>query len=77
MAESVLQLDARDNVLVALASLTARQRGPFRARKAAVWCEAIPAKHKMALVDLARATGCGCTAWWWARVEAAFRAAGC
>lgn len=52
MAESVLQLDARDNVLVALASLTAGSAVRFGTQSCRV-VEAIPAKHKMALVDLA------------------------
>lgn len=52
MAESVLQLDARDNVLVALAPLTLGSVVRFGAQNCTV-VEAIPAKHKMALVDLA------------------------
>ncbi len=55
MAEAVLQLDARDNVLVALASLAAGTVVHFGPPSSASSCpvtEAIPAKHKMALVDL-------------------------
>jgi altronate hydrolase len=54
MAETVLQIDRRDNVLVALAPLEAgavvNYGEPAQSCTAA---EAIPAKHKMAIVDLA------------------------
>ena len=52
MAESVLQIDPRDNVVVALTPLTAGSEvecGKSTLRVA----EAVPAKHKMALKDLA------------------------
>jgi len=54
MAETVLQLDPRDNVLVALTSLTAGtevQYGHAPASDACPVTQPIPAKHKMALVD--------------------------
>ena len=57
MAETVLQLDARDNVVVALMTLEAgreAQFGAVTARGSCVARETIPAKHKMALVDLKR-----------------------
>jgi altronate hydrolase len=52
MAETALQLDSRDNVLVALQPLSAGTEVRFGASSSAV-TEDIPAKHKMALVDLA------------------------
>jgi altronate hydrolase len=55
MAETVLQLDPRDNVLVALTSLTAGTVVQYGHAPAAYDCavtQAIPAKHKMALEDL-------------------------
>ena len=51
MAETVLQIDPRDNVLVALAPLAAGTV-PLRPAPAADSCpvaETIPAKHKLAL----------------------------
>jgi altronate hydrolase len=55
MAETVLQLDARDNVVVALATLEAGSVAQFGPASSPVSCmvtQTIPAKHKMALVDL-------------------------
>jgi altronate hydrolase len=55
MPETVLQLDPRDNVLVALAPLAAGaivRFGPTSPASACTVTEAIPAKHKLALVDL-------------------------
>lgn len=52
MAESVLQLDPRDNVLVALAPLAAGTVAVYGAQSCPV-TEAIAAKHKMALEDFA------------------------
>jgi altronate hydrolase len=52
MAENVLKLDARDNVLVALAPLEAGTTVHYGAESCPV-TQAVPAKHKMALVDLA------------------------
>jgi altronate hydrolase len=55
MAETVLQLDLRDNVLVALTSLTAGtvvHYGHAPDSHACPVTQAIPAKHKMALADL-------------------------
>ena len=55
MAETVLKLDARDNVVVALATLEAGtevQFGAAAARRSCVARESIPAKHKMALAEL-------------------------
>ncbi|HEY1895221.1 MAG TPA: altronate dehydratase family protein [Terracidiphilus sp.] len=55
MAETVLQLDPRDNVLVALTSLTAGtvvQYGHAPALYDCAVTQPIPAKHKMALEDL-------------------------
>ncbi|MFZ0743932.1 MAG: altronate dehydratase family protein [Terracidiphilus sp.] len=52
MPETVLQLDPRDNVLVALASLTAGTVVRINHASCTV-TEAIPAKHKLALVDFA------------------------
>ncbi len=55
MAETVLKLDARDNVVVALATLEAGtevQFGAAAARGSCVARESIPAKHKMALAEL-------------------------
>ena len=52
MLETVLQLDARDNVLVALAPLSAGTVVRYGHASCPV-TEAIPAKHKLALVDLA------------------------
>ncbi len=51
MAESVLRLDPRDNVLVALSALEAGAVVHFGLEACPV-TEAIPAKHKMALVHL-------------------------
>ncbi len=51
MAETVLQLDPRDNVLVALQPLTAVSEVRFDTFSCTV-AEAVPAKHKMAIVDL-------------------------
>lgn len=48
MAEKVLQIDPRDNVLVALATLAAGETARYGAA-ACTAAEAIPAKHKMAL----------------------------
>jgi altronate hydrolase len=53
--ESVLQLDTRDNVLVALTTLTPGMTVHYAHPPASASCpvaETIPAKHKMALVDL-------------------------
>ncbi|HTB97151.1 MAG TPA: altronate dehydratase family protein [Terracidiphilus sp.] len=52
MPENVLQLDPRDNVLVALMPLAAGAEVRVGSATYPV-AEAIPAKHKMALVDLA------------------------
>ncbi len=51
MLQTVLQIDPRDNVLVALASLSAGTVVHFGQFSCPV-VEAIPAKHKLALVDL-------------------------
>jgi altronate hydrolase len=51
MTETVLKLDPRDNVLVALVSLAAGTVARLGAESIPVM-QAIPAKHKMALVDL-------------------------
>ena len=54
MPETVLQLDPRDHVLVALAPLAAGaivRFGPTSSASACTVTEAIPAKHKLALVD--------------------------
>jgi len=55
MPETVLQIDPRDNVLVALTSLDAGtevQFGPASSPSSCPVTQAIPAKHKLALVDL-------------------------
>jgi altronate hydrolase len=55
MPDIVLQLDQRDNVLVALAPLAVGTVVHFGSPPSAASCpvtEAIPAKHKLALVDL-------------------------
>ena len=55
MPETVLQLDPRDNVLVALTTLdlgTKVQFGPAASLASCMVTQTIPAKHKMALVDL-------------------------
>ncbi len=55
MAETALQLDPRDNVVVALAPLTPGTQVRFGHPPASESCpvtQAIPAKHKMALTDL-------------------------
>jgi altronate hydrolase len=55
MPETVLQLDARDNVLVALTTLEAGkavQYGPHSSPASCMVTEEIPAKHKMALANL-------------------------
>ena len=52
MAESVLQLDPRDNVLVALQPLAAGSSVSYHGKTCPV-TEAIAAKHKMALEDFA------------------------
>ncbi len=52
MAETVLQLDPRDNVLVALAPLAAGTIAHYGQSSCPV-TQAIPAKHKLALRDLA------------------------
>ncbi|HWG20029.1 MAG TPA: altronate dehydratase family protein [Terracidiphilus sp.] len=51
MADTVLQLDLRDNVVVALQTLTAGTQVRFGASSCPV-TQDIPAKHKMALADL-------------------------
>ncbi len=55
MAESVLQLDPRDNVLVALAPLAAGSTVSYGGKSCPV-TEAVPAKHKMALEDFVPGT---------------------
>ncbi|HEY2858416.1 MAG TPA: altronate dehydratase family protein [Terracidiphilus sp.] len=52
MPDSVLHLDSRDNVIVALQPLTPGNEVRFGDSSCPV-TEAVPAKHKMALVDLA------------------------
>jgi altronate hydrolase len=55
MPDTVLQLDPRDNVLVALAPLvagTVAHFGPASSPSTCPVTESIPAKHKLALVDL-------------------------
>jgi altronate hydrolase len=52
MPETALQLDPRDNVIVALATLGADSTVHYSDRKSCVAAETIPAKQKMALVDL-------------------------
>lgn len=55
MPETVLQLDPRDNVLVALTTLdlgTTVRFGPESSPTTCMVSQTIPAKHKMALVDL-------------------------
>ena len=55
MAETVLQLDPRDNVLVALTTLdlgTQVRFGPAASPASCMVTQTIPAKHKMALKDL-------------------------
>jgi altronate hydrolase len=51
MAETVLQLDGRDNVVVALQPLTAGTEVRFGSSSCPV-TQAVPVKHKMALADL-------------------------
>jgi altronate hydrolase len=51
MPETVLQIDTRDNVVVALAALDAAAVARFGGKSCPV-AQAIPAKHKMAVVDL-------------------------
>jgi altronate hydrolase len=51
MPETVLQIDPRDNVVVALAELRAGEIARFGGKSCPV-AQAIPAKHKMAVVDL-------------------------
>jgi altronate hydrolase len=51
MAETVLHIDPRDNVLVALAPLGAGMEVEYGTARCPV-TQAIPAKHKLALVDL-------------------------
>ncbi len=51
MPQTVLQLDPRDNLLVALANLAPGDGAHFGAQSCPI-TEAIPAKHKLALVDL-------------------------
>jgi len=51
MGQTVLQLDPRDNVAVALVSLAAGTLGHLGAQSIPV-THAIPAKHKLALVDI-------------------------
>ena len=51
MAESVLQIDPRDNVVVALTPLTAGSEVTYGASTVRV-AEAVPAKHKVALAEL-------------------------
>jgi len=51
MAQTVLQLDPRDNLLVALANLAPGDVAHFGAQSCPV-TQAVPAKHKLALVDL-------------------------
>ena len=52
MAETVLHIDPRDNVLVALAPLSAGMEVEYATGRCLV-AQAIPAKHKLALADLA------------------------
>ncbi len=55
MRETVLQLDPRDNVLVALTTLDLGAQVKFGPAASKVTCmvtQTIPAKHKMALADL-------------------------
>jgi altronate hydrolase len=55
MAETALQLDAHDNVVVALATLeagTTAEFGPAASRSSCAVTQTIPAKQKMALVAL-------------------------
>ncbi len=52
MAETVLHIDPRDNVLVALAPLSAGMEVEYGTGRCLV-AQAIPAKHKLALADLA------------------------
>ena len=55
MAETALQLDARDNVIVALATLepgTVARYGPADASASCAVAQTIPAKQKMALKAL-------------------------
>ena len=55
LAETVLQLDARDNVVVALVTLepgTLVRFGPACSAVSCMVTQRVPAKHKMALVDL-------------------------
>lgn len=55
MPENVLQLDPRDNVVVALQPVSAGTHVYFgSSRQSCTAIEAIPPKHKMALVDLHR-----------------------
>jgi altronate hydrolase len=51
MADPVLRIDARDNVVVALEPLAAGTEARFGAESCPVM-EAVPVKHKMALADL-------------------------
>ncbi|MGA2085567.1 MAG: altronate dehydratase, partial [Terracidiphilus sp.] len=55
MPETVLQIDPRDNVVVALAALEAGAVARFGPASSPVSCmvaQAIPAKHKMAIAAL-------------------------
>jgi altronate hydrolase len=70
MPENVLQLDARDNVLVALTNLNVGDVVRYGSAANFATCAittAVPAKHKMALVDLKPGDLIFCTAWWWAK----------
>ena len=53
MASNVLQIDHRDNVLVALQPLVAGNTVQYGGGESCPVTQAIPAKHKMALVDFA------------------------
>jgi altronate hydrolase len=55
MPETVLHLDPRDNVLVALTTLepgTVAEYGPASSRRHITVTQSVPVKHKLALVDL-------------------------
>ena len=80
MPETVLQLDPRDNVLVALAPLAAGaivRFGPTSSASTCTVTEAIPAKHKLALVDFKPGSWFLCTAWWSAKLRRQSRAEAC
>ena len=77
MPETVLQIDARDNVVVALAALDAGAAATLAVRSSAPWRRPFPPSTKWRWWISSPATWFFITEWWWAKRWKRYRAEAC